>query len=73
MDCNMENTRVKNLLLEDFLKKKKDICLSQAEISRLTGITPPRASDLVNGKTEKFSLDAMVNIAAKLGITLQLK
>lgn len=34
------------------------------------GITQPRMSDLLRGRIDKFSLDALVNIAAKLGLKM---
>jgi predicted XRE-type DNA-binding protein len=40
---------------------------TQAEAARRCGITQPRMNDLVRGKVSRFSLDALVNIAAKLG------
>jgi predicted XRE-type DNA-binding protein len=40
---------------------------TQAEAARRCGITQPRMNDLVRGRVSRFSLDALVNIAAKLG------
>ena len=37
------------------------------------GITRPRLSDLVCGKLGKFSLDALVNLTAAAGLTLEIK
>ncbi|WP_396438979.1 XRE family transcriptional regulator [Limnohabitans sp.] len=36
------------------------------------GISQPRMNDLVKGRTHKFTLDALVNVAAKLGYTVKL-
>ena len=47
--------------------------LSQAEAARLCGITAPRMSDLMAGRISRFSLDALVNIAAALGLHLHLQ
>jgi predicted XRE-type DNA-binding protein len=46
--------------------------MTQAEAAKLAGITQPRMNDLVKGRTEKFTLDALVNVAAKLGYTVKL-
>lgn len=43
---------------------------SQVEAARLAQVTAPRMSDLVRGKIEKFSLDALVAIAAPFGVQL---
>ena len=37
------------------------------------GITQPRVSDLLRGKLSKFSLDALVNMLARLGSEVELK
>ena len=37
------------------------------------GITQPRVSDLLSGKLSKFSLDALVNMLARLGSEVELK
>ncbi|SEN79841.1 Predicted DNA-binding protein, contains XRE-type HTH domain [Duganella sp. CF517] len=39
---------------------------TQQEAARICGQTQPRISDLRRGATERFSLDALVNIAAAL-------
>lgn len=39
---------------------------SQAEAAAQCGITQPRVSDLLRGHIAKFSIDALVNIAAAL-------
>ena len=44
----------------------------EAAASRL-GITRPRLNDLVRGKLGKFSLDALVNLAAAAGLSLQIR
>ena len=40
---------------------------TQAKAARLFGITQPRMSDLVRGKWDKFSLDMLVTLAARVG------
>lgn len=37
------------------------------------GITQPRMNDLLRGRLSRFSLDALVNIAAGLGMRVELK
>jgi predicted XRE-type DNA-binding protein len=37
------------------------------------GITQPRLSDVYRGKISKFSLDALVEIASKLGIHVRIE
>lgn len=40
---------------------------TQAEAARRCGVTQPRLNDLLRGRLSRFSLDALVNIAAALG------
>jgi predicted XRE-type DNA-binding protein len=37
------------------------------EAAKRCGVTQPRINDLLRGRVSRFSLDALVNIAAKLG------
>lgn len=40
---------------------------TQKQAAEHCGLTQPRINDLLNGKIDKFSLDALVNIHAELG------
>lgn len=40
---------------------------TQAAAAEHCGVTQPRINDLLRGRISKFSLDALVNIAAALG------
>ncbi len=40
---------------------------TQAEAAKCCGITQPRMNDLLRGRISRFSIDALVNIAAALG------
>ena len=40
---------------------------TQVEAAAQCGLTQPRISDLLRGRLSRFSLDALVNIAAALG------
>lgn len=40
---------------------------TQAEAASRCGVTQPRINDLLRGRMSRFSLDALVNIAASLG------
>lgn len=46
---------------------------TQAQAAKHCGITQPRMNDLLNGKIDKFSLDALVNINAQLGQNVSLQ
>jgi predicted XRE-type DNA-binding protein len=46
--------------------------LTQAQAAEMLGMTQPRLSALVQGHLELFSLEALIDIAAKLGLTVRL-
>jgi predicted XRE-type DNA-binding protein len=45
---------------------------TQAERARELGITQPRLNDLLRGRVDKFSLDALVSLAARAGLRVEL-
>ena len=47
--------------------------IAQGLAAKRLGITRPRLNDLLQGKLEKFSLDALVNLAAASGLVLEMK
>jgi predicted XRE-type DNA-binding protein len=46
--------------------------LKQAEAAAILNINRPRVSDLVNKKANKFTLDALVNMLARIGKPVRL-
>jgi predicted XRE-type DNA-binding protein len=46
---------------------------TQAIAAKQLGITQPRLNDLLRGRIDKFSLDALMNIAAKAGLSVRIK
>ena len=47
--------------------------VTQEAAAKRLGVTRPRVSDLLNGKIGKFSLDALVNLAARAGLTVEVR
>ncbi len=47
--------------------------LTQAQASKRLGITQPRVSEITRGKVELLSLDYLVGLCAKAGISVGLK
>jgi predicted XRE-type DNA-binding protein len=37
------------------------------------GLTQPRLNDLMRGRIDKFSLDALVNVAGRAGLAVRLQ
>ncbi|MEO6969196.1 MAG: XRE family transcriptional regulator [Rhodanobacteraceae bacterium] len=46
---------------------------TQREAAEQCGITQPRMNDLLRGRLSRFSLDALVNIAAGMGLRVELR
>ena len=46
---------------------------TQAEAARRCGVSQPRINDLLRGRVSRFSLDALVNLAASLGCQVRVK
>ena len=44
---------------------------TQVEAAERCGVSQPRINDLMNGRLSRFSLDALVNIAAALGFRVK--
>ena len=67
------NMKLRASLIREIRAKVKDAGWKQTETEHQLGITQPRVSDLLRGKLSKFSLDALVNMLARLGSTIKLK
>jgi predicted XRE-type DNA-binding protein len=55
--------------LQRLLRKKG---LSQARMAKLLAITQPRVSNLMAGRIDLFSTDALIELLARLGIGVRL-
>lgn len=47
--------------------------LTQARAAKELGLTQPRLNDLLRGRIDKFSLDALVNMLARAGKQVSVK
>ena len=45
--------------------------MTQADASKRLGVTQPRLNDLLRGKVDRFSLDALTNLAAAAGLRIE--
>jgi predicted XRE-type DNA-binding protein len=67
-----ENLRVRSSLMGTIRMIVEREGLTQARAAKLFGVTQPRISDLVRGKIELFSIDALVNMLASAGRTVEI-
>ncbi|MBA3535529.1 MAG: XRE family transcriptional regulator [Tatlockia sp.] len=61
------NMQAKAELMRQMVAIIKTYDWTQAEAARHCNITQPRMNDLLRGRISRFSLDALVNIAAAIG------
>jgi len=47
--------------------------LTQARAAERLGLTQPRLNALLKGKIDQFSLDALVNVATRAGLRVELR
>lgn len=59
-----ENLRLRSKLMRALTKAVRSWDLPQKDAARQLHVTQPRLSELLNGKIDKFSLDALVNLLA---------
>ena len=61
------NLRLRSALMRQIAEIVESCGWTQAEAAERCGMTQPRINDLLRGRISRFSLDALVNIAAALG------
>jgi predicted XRE-type DNA-binding protein len=61
------NLELRYQLMEKISSIVKRKGWTQAEAAKQCGLSQPRINDLLRGRISRFSLDALVNIAAALG------
>ncbi len=76
-DFGFPPEKVQNLLLRSDLMTRIERCvktsgLKQKDAAARLGVTQPRLNDLLEGKIEKFSLDALVNMLGNAGMRVEL-
>ncbi|HKS15116.1 MAG TPA: XRE family transcriptional regulator [Pseudomonas sp.] len=67
-----ENLRLRSKLMRAITRTVKAWDLPQKEAARQLHVTQPRLSDLLNGKIDKFSLDALVNMLANADLEIDI-
>jgi predicted XRE-type DNA-binding protein len=67
------NMKARSALLSALKGRVGSWGLSQEAAATRLGITRPRLNDLLQGKLGKFSLDALVNLTAASGLSIDLR
>lgn len=76
-DLGFEEHNAQNLLLRTDLmigiqREIQKAGLSQTDAALKLGVTQPRLSDLYRHRIERFSLDALVTLAARAGLAVKM-
>lgn len=67
------NLNLRYELMEKIARIIRQNGWTQAEAAARCGVSQPRINDLLRGRIARFSIDALVNIAAALGRKVKLK
>lgn len=67
------NMSMRSSLMIAIEQTVKGWSLSQAEAAKRLGISQPRLNDLLRGRITRFSLDALVTLAAAAGLSITIE
>ncbi len=67
------NMRARSELMIALRNKVEGWKLNQTQAATRLGLTQPRLNDLMRGRIDKFSLDALINLARPAGLTVRLQ
>ena len=67
------NMKLRSDLMMEVERYVRTLDVTQVEAAKQLGLTQPRLNDLLKGKIDKFSLDALVNILARAGRQVSVK
>ena len=67
-----QNLRVRADLMIDVNRAITTRGLTQAAAAKLLGVHPPRASDLMRGRIEIFSIETLIDMLARLGLSVKI-
>jgi predicted XRE-type DNA-binding protein len=66
------NMSMRSALLIAIEQKVRNWNVTQKDAAARLGITQPRLNDLLRGRIANFSLDALVELAGKVGLSVRL-
>jgi len=68
-----QNLQLRSDLMTQIERFVKRSGVTQTESARALGVTQPRLNDLLRGKIDKFSLDALVNMLGHAGMRVEFR
>ncbi len=67
------NMRVRTDLMIEVQRYVNESGLTQLQAAKQLGVTQPRLNDVLRGRIDKFSVDALVNMLARVGKQVSVK
>lgn len=67
------NMEARTKLMIAICRQVENWNVTQAEAAERLGITQPRINDLLRGRRDNFSLDALINIASRADLEVRLE
>jgi predicted XRE-type DNA-binding protein len=67
-----ENMKIRSSLLIALREHLDKLDLTQAKAAEMLGVKQPRISDLYRGKVNRFGVDALITLASKAGLRVEL-
>jgi len=68
-----ENMKLRSALMTALRNHLARTAMSQGQAAKLLGVTQPRVSDLMRGKINLFSMDALLNMATAAGLHIEMR
>lgn len=68
-----QNLKIRSELMIALRQYIEETGLGQKEAAEVFGVHQPRISDLMCGKIDKFTIDRLVNMLARIGKTVKVK
>jgi predicted XRE-type DNA-binding protein len=68
-----ENLKVRSDLMSALQDLMVERGLTQVEAAKVFGVSQPRISDLKRDKIDRFTVDALINMLARAGLSVRLK
>jgi len=68
-----ENMKIRSVLMQELVAHISDAGMTQSEAAKQFNVTQPRISDLMRGKIDLFSIDALVNMLTAAGLHVDLR
>ena len=67
------NMKARSSLMIAIQESVEGWSVTQSAAAGRLGLTQPRLNDLLRGRIDKFSLDALLNLASRAGLTVRLE